>query len=240
MIQNAKAILEKYLGRSITVDPSIPKAILFRRVLALATGLVRGMLLTRRKLVLGPGARVGDLRKLHLDGGLIRLEEYSRIECTSRDGVSLGRNFKLGAHSRIFASGTFTNLGVGVQIGDNVGIGEFSYIGGAGGVRIGSGTIAGQYFSVHPENHLFSDPKLPIRDQGVSRKGIVVGESCWIGAKVTLLDGVVIGPNCVIGAGSVVTKSFPDNSVIGGVPAQRLRDRRSRSQNMDVVGGTEQ
>ena len=41
--------------------------------------------------------------------------------------------------------------------------------------------------------------------------------------KVTILDGVTIGDNCVIAAGAVVNGSFPDNVVIGGVPAAILK-----------------
>lgn len=35
--------------------------------------------------------------------------------------------------------------------------------------------------------------------------------------------GVTIGNRCIIGAGSVVTKSIPDNSVAAGVPARVLK-----------------
>lgn len=217
------ALLERILQRPVKLDPSIPTVILFARAVAVGTGLLRGLVLTRRKLVLGRGARVNGLSDLYIGGGLVRLEEHCRIECISREGVRLGRNFKLGAFSRIIASGTLTDLGKGVRIGDNVGIGEFAYIGGAGGVDIGDDTIVGQYFSVHSENHIFSDTTRPIREQGVTRQGITIGPGCWIGAKVTILDGVTVGGNSVIAAGSVVMKSFPPNSVIGGVPARLLR-----------------
>nr|MBP7478691.1 sugar O-acetyltransferase [Chitinophagales bacterium] len=39
------------------------------------------------------------------------------------------------------------------------------------------------------------------------------------------LDGVEIGDGCIIAAGAVVHSSFPNNSVIGGVPARLLKQR---------------
>nr|WP_302140912.1 DapH/DapD/GlmU-related protein [uncultured Schaedlerella sp.] len=52
-----------------------------------------------------------------------------------------------------------------------------------------------------------------------------VGNNCWIGASVVFCDGVTVGSGCVIGANAVVTKSFPDNSVIAGNSAKEVRMR---------------
>jgi acetyltransferase-like isoleucine patch superfamily enzyme len=92
-------------------------------------------------------------------------------------------------------------------------------------LSIGDDCIIGQYFSCHPENHYFSDVDQLIRHQGVHRKGIEIGKNCWIGSKVTILDGVTIGDGCVVAAGAVVHQSFPSNVVIGGVPAKVLGQR---------------
>lgn len=137
----------------------------------------------------------------------------------------LSNNVSIGAYSRIVVSTSLNNLGEYIHIGNNVGIGEFAYLGGGGGLEIGDDCIIGQYLSCHPENHNYENPDTLIRHQGVSRQGIVIGKNCWIGSKVTILDGVHIGNNCVIAAGAVVTKSVPDNSVVGGVPARVLKSR---------------
>lgn len=95
----------------------------------------------------------------------------------------------------------------------------------AGGIEIGDDTIIGNYVSFHSENHNFQVRDIPIRLQGVNRKGIKIGQNCWIGAKATILDGTQIGNGCVIAAGAVVSGIFPDNVVIGGVPARIIKNR---------------
>ena len=121
-----------------------------------------------------------------------------------------------------------------IKIGKNVGIGEFAHLGGAGGLSIGDDCIIGPYLSCHPENHRFLDNQELIRLQGTQRKGISIGKNCWIGAKVTILDGVKIGNNCVIAAGAVINKDMPDNAVIGGVPARVIRSRKVEETNISV------
>jgi acetyltransferase-like isoleucine patch superfamily enzyme len=40
------------------------------------------------------------------------------------------------------------------------------------------------------------------------------------------LDGTEIGDGCIVAAGAVVRGKFPDNAVIGGVPARILKMRK--------------
>jgi maltose O-acetyltransferase len=46
----------------------------------------------------------------------------------------------------------------------------------------------------------------------------------WIGGNVTIMPGLTIGNNVVIAAGAIVTKDVPDNSLVAGVPAKKIRD----------------
>lgn len=156
-------------------------------------------------------------------GRFLKIGNNVHISALGKHGIHFGNNVGIGAYSRIVISTSLNNLGEFIKIGNNVGIGEFAYLGGAGGLEIGNDCIVGQYLSCHPENHNYSNPNIPYRFQGVSRKGIKIGNNCWIGSKVTILDGVTVGDNCIIAAGSVVNKNIPCNSVVGGVPAKLLK-----------------
>ncbi len=52
---------------------------------------------------------------------------------------------------------------------------------------------------------------------------ITLGNNCWLGANSTIIPGVTLGDGVVVGAGAVVTKSFPSNVVVAGVPAKIIR-----------------
>lgn len=173
-------------------------------------------------LFLGRGVQFFNVANMRF-GKFVQLEDHVYLGALGKGPIELGNNVKIGAFSRLIISTSFNNIGAFIKIGDNVGLGEFAYLGGAGGLEIGPDCIIGQYLSCHPENHHFEQKGVLTRHQGTSRKGIKIGRNCWIGAKVTVLDGVRIGDNCVVAAGAVVTKSMPANSVIGGVPAKILR-----------------
>lgn len=53
---------------------------------------------------------------------------------------------------------------------------------------------------------------------------VIIGDKVFVGNNVIILKGVEIGENTVIANGSLVTKSFPKNVIIGGVPAKTLKD----------------
>ncbi len=54
-------------------------------------------------------------------------------------------------------------------------------------------------------------------------KPVMVEKNVFIGNNVSILKGVTIGENTVIANGSIVTKSFPANVIIGGNPAKVIR-----------------
>ena len=66
-------------------------------------------------------------------------------------------------------------------------------------------------------------PEFPPLQQPFIESPTKIEDKVWIGANVTVLKGVTIGKNAVIGAGSVVTKSIPENAIAIGAPAKVIR-----------------
>ena len=168
-------------------------------------------------------------------GSYVQVGDYSHLSALGHNGLTIGNNTAIGAFSRLVVSTSFNHIGQHIHIGNNVGIGEYAYLGGGGGLDIGNDCIIGQYFSCHPENHTSGTNASLIRQNGVTRKGIQIGNNCWIGARVTILDGVSIGEGCIVAAGSVVTRSFPSYSTIGGIPAGLLNKKTASPSVSETV-----
>jgi acetyltransferase-like isoleucine patch superfamily enzyme len=96
-------------------------------------------------------------------------------------------------------------------------------------VLIGSGV------HIYVENHNFSDVNTAIYYQGHSHAmKVVLKEGCWIGANSIILPGITIGKNSVVGAGSIVTKSVPDYTVVAGNPARKIKEILEKNEQSSV------
>jgi acetyltransferase-like isoleucine patch superfamily enzyme len=87
--------------------------------------------------------------------------------------------------------------------------------------------IAGHSYLIAGGNHGLRCLDAPILDQPLEQKGgIEIDRHSWLGAGVVVLDGVTVGRDAVVGAGAVVREDVAPYTIVGGVPAKRLRDRR--------------
>lgn len=172
------------------------------------------------------GAKIQFGHKVKVGSGL-NLMRNSFINALSYKGVEIGDNFTLGKYAIIECTGVLRNVGSSLKIGNNVGINHYCFIGVRGDIEIGDNVIFGPRVNIFSENHNFDSLEVPIKHQGVTKDRTVIGSDIWIGANVSIMSGVTIGDGCVIAAGSVVTKDVPAYSVIGGVPAKILKNRKS-------------
>jgi maltose O-acetyltransferase len=112
--------------------------------------------------------------------------------------------------------------------GKNINVGENFYMNfgcvilDCAKVNIGDNCLIGPQVGIYTACHPIDPIK---RNSGIEfAKAITIGDNCWIGGHATINPGVVLGDNVVVASGSVVTKSFPDNVVIGGNPARVLKE----------------
>lgn len=223
-------LIERLTGRRIEVPAGLPLRTVIRHYAGKATlPLLRGVL--RRPflgaadgaLFVGRGVvlRFPDLLSC---GRSVSLGDGVRIDALSRHGVRLGHRVSIREGGILQLTSHLDNLGDTIEIGDDVYIGPHAFIGAGAAIRIGSRTLVGPRLTIIAEEHDFQGER-PVFEQGVTRGGVTIGEDCWLGACVTVLDGVTIGRNCVVGAGALVTRSLPDNAVAYGVPARVVRLR---------------
>ena len=172
---------------------------------------------------IGGNFRAYDLAKITF-GKFARIGQNVEVRGKNFICFRLGNNSSLGKNTIIHLKRNEIEQAF-LYVGNNSHIGSFSSIGAAGGVTIGNDCIFGEGLYIHSENHISQSRDVPIRLQGLTHKGVVIGDDCWFGSRVTILDGVTIGQGSVIGASSVVTRSFPPYSIIVGNPARLMKKR---------------
>lgn len=209
-------------GKSYQIDDRIPTRLIYLTLYNRMIMLVRGFLKTGKKVFIGCNTKILNSGNI-VFGSNVTIGSYCEIDGFASEKIVLGDCVKIGSYSKLLSTSHFSKFGKGLVMGNNSAVGDFTHFGAPGGIEIGNDVIMGSYVSFHSENHNFSDASKLIREQGTTSKGIKLGNNIWVGAKVTFLDGCSVGNNSVVAAGAVVNGSYPDNVVIGGIPAKVIK-----------------
>ncbi|MCA6463143.1 MAG: acyltransferase [Chitinophagaceae bacterium] len=163
-------------------------------------------------------------------GKQLIIEDYAEINARSTQKIILGNRVTIGKYAIIRPGNLYGGEpGEGLRVGDHSNIGPYCYIGCSGFISIGNNVMISPRVSIYAENHVFDSPDATIKSQGVKRESVVIEDDCWIAANSILLAGVTIGKGSVVAAGSVVTQDVPPYSVVAGVPARIIKNRRTDS-----------
>lgn len=122
-------------------------------------------------------------------------------------------------------AGAAFGSGAQIVLGDRSGLGVDADI--HGPVTIGDDVMMGPRCTILTRNHRIDDVTVSMNQQGFGDyQPVVIEDDVWIGANVTIMPGVRVGTGSVLAAGAVVAHDVPPFSIVGGVPAKVLRDRR--------------
>lgn len=114
----------------------------------------------------------------------------------------------------------YTDCGKNIKLGKNVFINAGCQFQDQGGITIDDNTLVGPKTVIATLNH----HQNPDKRANLIPKPVVIGKNVWIGANVTILPGVTIGDGAIIAAGAVVNKDVENNTIVGGVPAKKIKE----------------
>ncbi|MGO3792844.1 MAG: chorismate mutase [Enterococcus gilvus] len=104
-------------------------------------------------------------------------------------------------------------------------------------ITIGDNCMFGPNVQLYTASHPLEPGK---RNSGQEfGKPITIGDNVWIGGSCVVVPGVTLGDNVVVAAGAVVTKSFPDNVVVGGNPARIIKTIEEENEKNELVKARE-
>lgn len=127
---------------------------------------------------------------------------------------------KIGKWSHIHMGAQFFNP-VNIKIGEDTIVGQGVFLDGRDKLIIGDHVdIASEVMIYNSEHNVNSE------DFKAICGGVEIGDYVFIGPRAIILPGIKIGKGAVVAAGAVVTKDVDEFTIVGGVPAAVIGERK--------------
>jgi len=133
--------------------------------------------------------------------------------------VHLGRWSWIGHGTKIRAHEGEVRIGAKSVLGQECTISAFQH------VWIGRECIVADRVMLIDFDHGVVETERPVREQGIYKRDVHVGNNVWVGYGACFLRGVTVGDNSVVGTYTVVNRDVPADAVVAGVPVHVLRMR---------------
>ena len=185
-----------------------------------------------RNVVIGRNVTIRNPRKIFIgdhvvidDGCVLDAKGPRHVGIEIGNNVVLSRNTILSCKGGSIAIGNNTNISVNCTV-----ISESS-------VRIGDNVLFAAYcYVIAGGNHGIDRTDIAIIQQdSFSKGGVMIGDNVWLGAGVKVLDGVTIARDAIAGAGSVVNHDVPSFTIVAGVPAKIMKERKPNLASASVA-----
>ena len=161
----------------------------------------------------------GFLRYLPSSTSIIggKTSKFFRYHCCRKIFRNCGKNVNI---ERMAHFGSGKDL----CIGNNSGIGINCIV--PSNIIIGENVMMGPNCYIVSENHRFDSTKTPMIFQGhATSVQTIIEDDVWIGRNVSFTAGRHVKKGSIIGLGCVLTKNFPEYSVIAGNPSRLIKQR---------------
>jgi acetyltransferase-like isoleucine patch superfamily enzyme len=159
-------------------------------------------------------------RRLKLDGlAFIGPRVVLQIGPDAR--IELGRWSWLGHGTKVRCHEGVVSIGAKTVMGQECTISAFQ------NVSIGRECVIADRVMLIDFDHGVVEVDRPVREQGIYKRDVRVGNNVWIGYGACILRGVTVGDNAIIGTSAVVTRDVPANAVVAGAPARLVRMRET-------------
>lgn len=141
-----------------------------------------------------------------------------RFLCCKKIFLQCGKNVNI-------ERGADFGSGFRLRIGDNSGIGVNCTV--PGNIVIGKNVMMGPECYILSTNHSFERVDLPMIQQGNTiQLDTIIEDDVWIGRQVIFTPGRIVKKGSIIAAGCVLSKNFPEYSIIGGNPSRPIKSRK--------------
>jgi acetyltransferase-like isoleucine patch superfamily enzyme len=153
-----------------------------------------------------------------------------KVELKARKGhgrLQLGPWCWIGSTNKLRAHEGNLRLGPKVVMGrDNV---VNTYL----DIEIGQNALLGDWIYICDFDHVYADPGVPIKKQGLVKSPTRIGEDVWVGEKASILRGADVGSGSIVASQALVKDAIPPFSVVVGTPARVIASRLPKGMTVD-------
>ena len=151
---------------------------------------------------------------------LVNVKVRPLSQFVSPKNIQFEGEASLGKGAFFTAEGGEINIGAKFSCNTNIHINAS----GGGIISLGQNVLIGPNVVIRTSNHNFLDRTKNINEQGHKSGDIKIENNVWIGANCVILPNVHIGVGAIIAAGAVVNKDVAPYTVVGGVPASKIKE----------------